>query len=109
LRVVRIAEVKRSEGKITYPYGVLQRIVAFLALKVPGVEALDRGVEEGVRLEISRGLVNIRLYLILKLERRVPEIAWQLQKFLKNSVEEKTGLRVGSIDVYIQDFTEIVI
>jgi uncharacterized alkaline shock family protein YloU len=106
---VRVAEVVFPEGKVTYPYGVLQRIVAFLALMVPGVEALDRGFEEGVKLEISRDLVSIRLYLVLKLERRVPEIAWQLQKFLKSAFEEKTGLRVGNIDVYIQDFTEIVI
>jgi len=106
---VRVAEVKLTEGRVIYPYGVLQRIVAFLALMVPGVEALDRGFEEGVKLEISKGLVNIRLYLILKLERRVPEIAWHLQKFLKSAFEEKTGLRIGNIDVYIQDFTEIVI
>jgi uncharacterized alkaline shock family protein YloU len=40
----------------------------------------------------------------LNLKKRVPEIAWELQKELKEKLEKKTGLRVDRIDIYVQGF-----
>lgn len=70
----------------------------------PGVESWEKNREESLRLEAKRGIVSLQLFLVLNLKKRVPEIAWELQKELKEKLEKKTGLRVDRIDIYVQGF-----
>ena len=43
----------------------------------------------------------IDLYIIVEFGIRIPELAWEIQESVKNSVETMTGLSVDKVNVHI--------
>lgn len=99
------AQINILEGKVNYSLKVLEKIIKQNVPKVRGVEGLDQSTDEGIRIESKKNVLSLRLYVILNLERRVPEVAWDLQKHLKDILEKKMGLRVEKIDIYVTAFS----
>jgi len=98
------AEIDLSQGRIVYSLKALQKIVERIALRQQGVRALEKNREESVKIEARKDLLTVNLFLIFSLERRVPEVAWELQKNLKENLEKVTGLKVGQVNIYVQGF-----
>ncbi|WP_017873102.1 Asp23/Gls24 family envelope stress response protein [Candidatus Caldatribacterium saccharofermentans] len=97
-------EVLLEEGKVTYSFRVLQKLIECLLQSIPGVESLEKNREESIRLDARGDLLSVNLFLILTLERRVPETAWEIQKRVKEKIEKETALRVDHINIYVQGF-----
>lgn len=57
---------------------------------------------KGVKVDLSDGSVSIDLYIIVKYSVRIPELAWEVQENVKNSVETMTGLNVKKVNIHIE-------
>ncbi|MGQ9622613.1 MAG: Asp23/Gls24 family envelope stress response protein [Candidatus Caldatribacteriaceae bacterium] len=101
---MRYCEVALDGGKVLYSPRVVQRIVESLIKDVPGVGSLEKGKGESIRLDGRKDIVSLNIFLILTLERRVPETAWELQKRVKEKIERELLLRVEQINIYVQGF-----
>ena len=56
---------------------------------------------KGIKVEIKENSVSIDLYIIVEFGIRIPELAWEIQESVKNSVETMTGLLVDKVNVHI--------
>ncbi|MGC8777169.1 MAG: Asp23/Gls24 family envelope stress response protein [Candidatus Caldatribacteriaceae bacterium] len=101
---LKSVEISSPQGRVIYPLRVVQKIVERTVIHQQGVKSLEKNREESIRIEARKGLITLNLFLILNLERRVPEVAWELQRNLKENLERATGLKVGQINIYVQGF-----
>lgn len=56
---------------------------------------------KGIKVEIKEKSVLIDLYIVVEFGIRIPELAWEIQESVKNSVETMTGLLVEKVNVHI--------
>ena len=56
---------------------------------------------KGIKVEIKEKSVLIDLYIVVEYGIRIPELAWEIQESVKNSVETMTGLLVEKVNVHI--------
>ncbi len=111
----KVASSDSSLGTICIHNNVITAIARETALKVPGVRAListEKGAfssvlgkkegEHGIRLEVDGNLVKIELRVVVKYGVRIPQVAWQLQHDVTESVENMTGKDVESVNVIVQ-------
>ena len=56
---------------------------------------------KGIKVDIKENNVSIDLYIIVEFGIRIPELAWEIQENVKNSVETMTGLSVDKVNVHI--------
>lgn len=56
---------------------------------------------KGIKVEIKEKSVQIDLYIVVEYGIRIPELAWEIQESVKNSVETMTGLVVEKVNVHI--------
>jgi len=102
---LKYIEVTFPEGKIEYSLRVLVKLIGKIVLQISGVDSLEKIPEESIKVETKKKFLNISLFVRFTLEKRVPEIAWDLQKILKDQFETKTGLKIDRIDIYVQGFS----
>jgi len=73
------------------------------------VEALGRiNPAKGVKVDSKNGTTVIDLYVILKYGFRIPEISWNIQEKVKDTIEQMAGVEVSEINIHVQgiDFEE---
>jgi uncharacterized alkaline shock family protein YloU len=104
---LKYIEVSFPEGKIEYSFRVLVKLIEKIILQISGVDSLEKVPEESIKIETKKEFLNISLFVRFTLEKRVPEIAWDLQKILKDQFETKSGLKIDRIDIYVQGFSSI--
>ncbi|HIC95828.1 TPA: Asp23/Gls24 family envelope stress response protein, partial [Candidatus Bipolaricaulota bacterium] len=61
------------------------------------------GRGKGVETRLEEDTVRFSLKVSLQYGQPIPAIAEQIQETVARRVEEMTGLRVGSVDVYVQE------
>lgn len=101
---LKTIEINLLEGKVIYTLKAVQKLIEQAILRHQGIKSLEKNRMESIRIESRKDLISLNLFLIFDLERRAPEIAWELQKSLKEVVERKTGLKVDRINIYVQGF-----
>ena len=104
---MKYVDIYLSEGKIEYSLRVLVKLIEDIVRQVSGVDSLEKQSDESIKIETKKESLNISLYLNFTLEKRVPEVAWDVQKSLKDNFEKKTGLRVDRIDIFVQGFSSV--
>ncbi|HCU22684.1 MAG TPA: hypothetical protein DF698_07365 [Candidatus Atribacteria bacterium] len=104
---MKYVDIHLSEGKIEYSLRVLVKLIEDIVRQVSGVDSLEKQSDESIKIETKKESLNISLYLNFTLEKRVPEVAWDVQKSLKDNFEKKTGLRVDRIDIFVQGFSSV--
>ena len=57
----------------------------------------------GIVLRVEQGIVHLDLYVIISFGIRMSEIVREIQKKVKYDLEASLGIKVGSVNVYIQD------
>lgn len=57
---------------------------------------------KGVKVEMTETNASIDLYIIVKYGVRIPELAWEIQEEVKNSIESMTGLIVDKVNIHIE-------
>ena len=104
---MKYVDIHLSEGKIEYSHRVLLKLIEDIVLQVSGIDSLEKQPDESIKIETTKESLNISLYLNFTLEKRVPEVAWDVQKSLKDNFEKKTGLKVDRIDIFVQKFSSV--
>ncbi|WP_322807892.1 Asp23/Gls24 family envelope stress response protein [Thermanaerothrix sp.] len=104
----------RPPGKTTVAPEVLVTIARLTTLGVAGVNRLatypgevnrwfDRGVSEGVKIEVEDGKVYIDIYVILNRDVNVREVARNIQAQVARAITEMVGMDVGRVNVHVED------
>lgn len=109
-----MTEYPRPPGKTTIAPEVLLTIVRMTALNVDGVSQLStvpggvnrlfrRGYGDGVRIEIEEDTVYADLYVVLNNDVNIRQVSRSLQKKVSRAISEMVGMRVGRINIHIED------
>ncbi|AIS52376.1 hypothetical protein TKV_c12050 [Thermoanaerobacter kivui] len=106
---------KQELGTIKISEEVVSVIAGLAATEVPGVAGMSGGVVngisemlgrknlgKGVKVEVGEKEAVVDLYLIVDYGVRIPEVAWNVQENVKNSIESMTGLKVVEVNIHVQ-------
>ncbi len=108
-------EIKTEYGTIRISDKVLAELAKKVCLSVPGVAAMDaRFTEvlpsvitgedaEGVQISVEENEIRAELYFTVYYGVRVPDLAIQVQKEVKDTLKAETGLSVTYVNVNVQD------
>lgn len=102
-------------GQIKISDEVVGIIASLAATEIKGVAGMSGGIagglsemlgrknfSKGVKVEIKEKEVSISLYIIVEYGAKIPEVAWEVQESVKNTVETMTGLNVVEVNINIQ-------
>lgn len=102
-------------GKITFAPDVIATIASLAANEVEGVEGMSGSVVEGItgmlnkknitkgiKVEINENVALIDVNVILKYGYKIHEVSQVLQKNIKTTIENMTGLNVAAVNVFVQ-------
>ena len=103
-----------NQGKTTVAPDVLVTIARLSALSVPGVSRManvsggvnrlfQRGVHDGVRIEVEENVIVANLYLVLKPDVNIREVSRNVQQQVARALQEMVGMDVGEIEIHIED------
>lgn len=112
-------KLRKSKGERTMSQGFIAQYAAEAALRVGGVASLEKSfvanlkesfgvIHEGQGVEVifdedKHDAVAITVYPLIYYSYDIPEVAWHIQKNVRNDVEEYTGLDVNQVNVYVKD------
>lgn len=110
----QINERDLSRGKTTIAPDVLVTIARLTALSVTGVSRMGntpksanrifvRSAGEGVRLDIKDDSVFVDLHVILEHGVNIRDVSRSVQQRVNRSISEMVGMRVGRVNVHIED------
>lgn len=107
---------KMENGNVKISNEVISIIAGVAANEIDGVVSSSSGITEGiteilgmkslskgVKVEINEKEANIDVFITVKYGIKISEIARKVQKNVKDSVENMTGLVVKTVNVNIQD------
>lgn len=113
-----IEEINLDEetGKVNISDEVVATIAGIAAMEIDGVAAMASSVvgaiaekfgakknpQNGVKVSVTPEGAAIDLYIIVDFGVRIPELAWEVQENVKNSVETMTGIDVLTVNVRIE-------
>ena len=112
--VIEIEEVK-NEGIEISP-DVIGVIAGVAVSEVEGVAGMSGGfaggisevlsgkknLAKGIKVDINQKKAKIDINIIVEYGTRIPDIAYEIQKRVKTSVETMTGLTVEEVNVHVQ-------
>lgn len=101
-------------GKTIIAPDVLLTIARLSALGVPGVARMSsvpggvnrlfqRGVGEGVRIEVKDQAVSVDLYLVVNPDTQLQDVSRAVQAEVARAIHEMVGMEVLSVNVHIED------
>lgn len=93
--VATIANVAASEIK-----GVAGMCSSF-AGGIAEILGAKKTQSRGIKVEIDENSTIIDMFIIVEYGIRIPELAWEIQENVKNSVETMTGLNVQKVNIHI--------
>lgn len=103
-------------GKINISNEVIASIAGIAATEIEGVAGMAGGVasdiakklgvkknpQKGVKVAVTPEGATIDLLITVEFGVRIPELAWEIQENVKNSVESMTGTDVLSVNVFVE-------
>lgn len=110
-----------SSGEMLISDEVVAITAGVAATEVEGVVGMSSGFAGGIveafgRVNLAKGVkvvtegdkTTVDLYVILKYGFRIPDVAWNIQEKVKNTVEALTGITVETVNIHVQgiDFEE---
>lgn len=104
----------RTPGKTTIAPDVLLTIVQLTTLNIQGVSRMsnipggvnrffNRGSGEGVRLVIKDDIITADIYVILKDNTNIRDVARSIQQKVERAISEMVGMQVARINVHVED------
>ena len=107
---------KTEMGKIQIAPEVIEIIAGLATVEVDGVAGMSGGFASGVaellgRKNLSKGVkvyvgeneTSVDVSIIVKYGVRIPEVAVEVQRNVRNAITSMTGLAVTSVHVHIHD------
>ena len=99
---IKLTDNNVKSGKTVYTSAIVQNIVEIAVAEVEGVMPLE-GKKKGVSLYILGDNVCVSVSVAVKSGYNVPELAYHIQKTVKQSVENMTRYKIAGVDVHIED------
>lgn len=110
------ASTDETMGNIKISVDVVSEIASIAASEIEGVSGMyssfvegvaqrlgaKKNASQGVRVDIADNSAEIDLYLVVMYGVKIPELAWNVQEKVKQSVEEMTGLTVEAVNIHIE-------
>lgn len=111
-----VADQDDSIGNIKISVEVVAKIASIAATEIDGVSCMrsnfvnevaqklgaKKSGTQGVKVEIADEMATIDLYLVVDYGVKIPELAWNVQEKVKESVEAMTGLAVTAVNIHIE-------
>ncbi|MBD2869557.1 Asp23/Gls24 family envelope stress response protein [Paenibacillus arenilitoris] len=107
---------KTDMGTIQIAPEVIEVIAGLAAIEVKGVAGMSGGfaggivellgrknLSKGVKVEVGQREAAVDVSIIVEYGNRIPEIASEIQRNVKRSIEMMTGLHVVEVNVHIHD------
>ncbi|MFC4777464.1 Asp23/Gls24 family envelope stress response protein [Paenibacillus sp. GCM10023252] len=107
---------KTDIGTIQIAPEVIEVIAGLAAVEVDGVAGMSGGfaggiaemlgrknLSKGVKVEVGQREAAVDVSIIIEYGNRIPEIAAEIQRNVKRSIEMMTGLLVVEVNVHIHD------
>ena len=108
--------LEKDEGHVNISDEVVASIAGIAANEIDGVSGMagsfacgiaetlgaKKNPQKGVRIDIKPEGATIDLFIIVEFGKRIPELAWNIQENVKNSVETMTGIDVLKVNVHIE-------
>ena len=109
-----MSEATPRRGKTTIAPDVLLTIARLSALAVSGVARLSlvpggvnrlfqRGVGDGVRIEVKDNAVRVEVYLVVAHDAHVRDVSRAVQSKVSRAINEMVGMDVLGVNVHIED------
>lgn len=106
---------EEKTGEVKIASDVVASIAGIAASEIEGIAGMTGSIAggiaeifagkknpaKGVKVNIGDGTAVIDLYITVDFGVRIPELAWQVQEHVKNSVETMTGLNVEKVNVHV--------
>ena len=99
---IKLNSKDKQSGKVVYNAGILRGIVALAINEVEGAQPLS-GKRSGISLYIEKDGIYADVSVIVKYGYDVPELAYRIQRSIKQNVETMTKYKVAKVDVHVQD------
>jgi len=103
-----------DKGSINISDDVIAEIASVAAAEIEGVDSLaaskteewarrlgKKGMPKGVKVQIEDDCVNIDVYIIVKLDYPVNNVALKVQEAVISAVESTTGFAVAVANVHV--------
>lgn len=114
--IIEEITLEEDTGKINISDDVVASIAGIAATEIDGVFGMSRGVayeiaeklgakknpQKGVKVSVGPDGAIIDLFIVVAFGVRIPELAWEVQENVKNSVESMTGIDVLKVNVCIE-------
>ncbi|CAM3120870.1 Asp23/Gls24 family envelope stress response protein [Paenibacillus lupini] len=111
------ADYERTDiGTIQIAPEVIEVIAGLATVEVSGVAGMSGGfaggiaellgrknLSKGVKVEVGQREAAVDVSIIVEYGNRIPEIASEIQRNVKRSIEMMTGLNVIEVNVHIHD------
>lgn len=109
-----MSDYHRPPGKTTLAPDVLITIARMAVLSVPGVSKMApvaggvdrffrRGVNEGIRLVTHEDVVTGDVFIVVKDDVNIREVARNVQEQVVRAIQEMVGMDVVQLDVHIEN------
>lgn len=103
-------------GNIKIAVDVVATIAGIAASSVEGVASMYSSIAgglaemlgakkspgKGVKVEMKENNVVVDIYIVVDYGVKIPELAWEIQENVKNSLETMTGLTVEKVNIHIE-------
>lgn len=102
-------------GQVKISEDVISTIASLAACEVEGVGQMigsftgniseilgKKNFSKGVKVQVADNQVDMEVYVHLEYGSIIPEISSKIQENIKNTVENMTGLKVNSVNIYVQ-------
>lgn len=107
---MKIVSKASEDGKVIYNSDIIIPIVKYSLDKIDGVElstakkgSVNNRRNLGIRIESVSDLIYIDVYIKVKFADSVREIAYKVQKCIKNELETATNFKVKDVNVHVVD------
>ncbi|MGI6161357.1 MAG: Asp23/Gls24 family envelope stress response protein [Christensenellales bacterium] len=104
-----------TNGKITFANDVIATIAGLAAVEVKGIAGMSGGIvggiveflgkknfTKGVKVEAGNEEAAVELFVIVEYGEKIHEVCKAIQRNVKKAIETMTGLKVVSVNVFVQ-------
>ncbi len=99
---IKLSANNKQSGKTVYTSAIVQNIVEIAIAEVEGTMPLENK-KKGVSLYILGENIYVSVSVAVKAGYNVPELAYHIQKSVKQSVENMTRYKIAEVDVHVAD------
>lgn len=96
---------ENNQGKVVYNVGIVKGIVRLAVEDVEGVAIQSKNKAkksaESIKVDVVNGAINVSVSVDVYYGYSIPDVAYNIQRNIKHSVESMSKYKIGNIDVKV--------